>query len=35
MASAEFVVEQVVREYDLTEGGEITDEPVVVVSRQK
>ena len=35
VASAEFVVEQVVREYDFTEGGEIADEPVVVVGRQK
>ncbi len=34
-ASVEFVVEQVVREYDFTEGGEIADEPVVVVGRQK
>ena len=29
------IVEQVVREYDFTEGGEIADEPVVVVGRQK
>lgn len=35
VASAEFVVEQVVREYDFTEGGEVADEPVVVVGRQK
>ncbi len=35
VASAEFVVEQVVREYDFTEGGEIADEPVVLVGQQK
>ncbi|MBP7165600.1 MAG: hypothetical protein KBB15_08085, partial [Firmicutes bacterium] len=35
LASAEFVVEQVVREYDFTEGGEIADEPVVLVGQQK
>jgi len=28
-------VEQVVREYDFTEGGEIADEPVVLVGQQK
>lgn len=35
VALAEFVVEQVVREYDFTEGGEIADEPAVLVGQQK
>lgn len=34
-ASAEFVVEQVVREYDFTEGGEISDQPVAPIGQQK